>query len=192
MKIRVGVDIRPMIRMHTPVSNGTAIAVLNALTSAGDIGSALSSTATVYGSGIGLDFGAIAELGWFSLGLSIRDLGGKQLNYALNTFGGVTGSLASHGSFPSGSSISDTYVIPMNVGLGFAFHPDLGSISPFFDSTLSFDMQNILGAIGGSADFWTLLHAGTEIRLMNLFAIRGGINQGYLPSAAASRCSFST
>ena len=180
MKIHVGVDIRPMIRMHTPVSNGTAIAVLNALTSGGDIGSALSSAATVYGSGIGLDFGVIAELGWLSLGLSIRDLGGTQFNYALNTFGGVTGSLASHGSFPSGSSISDTYVIPMNVGLGFAFHPDLGSTGLFFDPTLSFDMQNILGAIDGSADFWTLLHAGTEIRLMNLFAIRGGINQGYL------------
>ena len=179
-KVHVGADIRPMIRMHTPVTNSTAVAVLTALTSGGDIGSALSSATTVYGSGIGLDLGAIAELGWFSLGLSIRDLGGTQFNYASNTFGGVTGSLASHGSFPSGSSVSDTYVIPMNVGFGVAFHPDFGTTSLFFDPTFSFDMQNIIGAIDGSADFWTLLHAGTEIRLMNLFAVRGGINQGYL------------
>ena len=101
-RYHVGADIRPMIRMHTPVTNSTAVAVLTALTSGGDIGSALSSATTVYGSGIGLDLGAIAELGWFSLGLSIRDLGGTQFNYASNTFGGVTGSLASHGSFPSG------------------------------------------------------------------------------------------
>jgi hypothetical protein len=180
MKIHVGADIRPMIRIHAPISNSAAISVLTALTSGGDIGSALNGVATVYGSAIGLDLGAIAELGWFSLGLSIRDLGGTQFNYTSNTFGSVTGNLASHASLPSGSSVSDTYVIPMDVGFGFAFHPDLGRTNLFFDPMLSFDMRNIMGAIDGSADFWTLLHAGAQIRLMNFFTLRGGINQGYL------------
>jgi F plasmid transfer operon, TraF, protein len=183
-KIYVGADIRPMIRIHAPVSNSTSVAVLNALTSGGDIGSALSGAATVYGSAIGLDVGAMAELGWFSLGLSVRDLGGTQFNYSTNTFGAVTGSLASRLSLPSGRSVNDTYAIPMDVGFGLAFHPDLGPTSLFFDPLLSFDMNNIIGAIDGSADFWTLLHAGTEIRLMNLFTIRGGVNQGYLTLGA--------
>jgi hypothetical protein len=187
MKIHVGADIRPMIRIHTPVPNSTAVAVLTALTSGGDIGSALSGAATVYGSAIGLDLGAIAELGWFSLGLSIRDLGGTQFNYTANTFGSVTGSLASRLSLPTGNPVNDTYVIPMDVGFGFAFHPDLGRTNLFFDPTLSFDMNNIIGAIDGSADFWTLLHAGTEIRLMNLFTIRGGVNQGYLTLGAGMK-----
>ncbi|MGA2614018.1 MAG: hypothetical protein ABSG38_11270 [Spirochaetia bacterium] len=184
MKLHVGADIRPMIRIHTPISNSSAIAVLMALTSGGDIGGALNSAATLYGSAIGLDLGAIAELGWFSVGLSIRDFGGTQFNYSSNTFGSVTGNLASHGGFPSGSQPSDTYVIPMDVGVGFAFHPDLGQTKYFFDPSLSFDMRNIFGAIDGSADFWTLLHAGAEIRLMNLFTLRGGLNQGYLTLGA--------
>ncbi len=184
MKIHVGADIRPMIRMHTPVSNSTAIGVITALTSGGDIGAALNSATTLYGSAIALDLGAIADLGWFSVGLSIRDLGGTLFNYSSNSFGAVTGNLAGHGGFPSGSQVTDTYVIPMDVGVGFAFHPDLGRVNYFFDPRLSFDMRNIFGAIDGSADFWTLLHAGTQIRLMNLFTVRGGLNQGYLTLGA--------
>jgi hypothetical protein len=183
-KLHVGADIRPMIRIHTPVANSIAVSVLSALTSGGDIGAALNGATTVYGSAIGLDLGAIAELGWFSLGLSIRDVGGTQFNYTTNTFGSVTGNLASHLSLPSGNSVNDVYVIPMDVGIGFTFHPDLGQASLFFDPRLSFDMRNIIGAIDGSVDFWTLLHAGTEIRLMNLFTVRGGINQGYLTAGA--------
>ena len=40
-----------------------------------------------YGVGFALDFGAIAELGWFTVGLSIRDLGGTQFTYNQNSFG---------------------------------------------------------------------------------------------------------
>jgi len=180
MKVHVGADIRPMIRIHTPISNSNALSILTALTSGGDVGAALSSAATVYGSAIGLDLGAIAELGWFSVGLSIRDLGGTQFNYSSNSFGSVTGNLASFGGFPPGSSPTNTYVIPMDVGVGFSFHPDLGRTSYFFDPSISFDMRNIFGAIDGTADFWTLLHAGTEIRLMNVVTFRGGVDQGYL------------
>lgn len=180
VKLHVGADVRPMIRIHAPISNGTAISILSALTTGGDLLSALNSSTAYYGSGIGLDLGAIAELGWFSLGLSIRDLGGTQFNYASNTFGAVTHSLASQAGFPSGSSVSDTYVIPMDVGLGFAVRPDLGRGNLFFDPVISFDMRDIIGAIDGSADFWTLLHAGAEIRLLSMFTVRAGLNQGYL------------
>jgi len=173
-----------MIRIHTPISNSNALSVLTALTSGGDVGAALSSAAALYGSAIGLDLGAIAELGWFSIGLSIRDLGGTQFNYTSNSFGSVTGNLASFGGFPPGSSPSNTYVIPMDVGVGFSFHPDLGRANDFLDPSISFDMQNIIGAINGTADFWTLLHAGTEIRLMNVLTFRGGVNQGYLTVGA--------
>jgi len=180
IKIHAGADIRPMIRMHTPITNSTAVALLTALTSGGDVGNALNSATTVYGSGIGLDLGVIAELWWFNLGLSIRDLGGTRFNYATNTFGSVTGNVALHGSFPSGDQATDTYVIPMDIGFGFAFHPDMGKTNLFFDPIIDFDMRDINGIIDGTANFWTLLHFGTEIRLINLFAIRAGLNQGYL------------
>jgi hypothetical protein len=190
VKIHVGADIRPMIRIHTPISNSSAISVLTALTSGGNVFSALNSAKAYYGSGIGLDLGAIAELGWFSIGLSIKDVGGTQFNYSSNTFGTVTSTLGSQGNFPSGSPVSDTYVIPMDVGIGVAFHPDLGRTNLFFDPTFSFDMRNIVGAIDGSADFWTLLHAGTEIRLMNMFTVRAGLNQGYLTVGGGMKVFF--
>ncbi len=180
IRINVGADIRPMIRVHTPITNSTAVSILSALTTGGDVISALNSSTSYYGSAIGLDLGAIADLGWFQFGISVRDVGGTQFNYTSNTFDTVTTTLGSQGNFPSGTPVSDTYIIPMDVGVGVAFHPDLGRTNLFFDPTFSFDMRNVVGAIDGSANFWTLLHAGTEIRLMNTFTVRAGINQGYL------------
>ena len=179
-KVHVGADVRPMIRMHSPITYVTANAIISALQTGGNVISALNSATTYYGSGIGLDLGAIAEIGWFSVGVSIRDLGGTQFNYSSNTFGALTTTLASQGGFPSGSGVGDRFVIPMDVGLGVTFHPDLGTTKLFFDPRFSFDMRNINGAIDGSADFWTVFHLGTEIRLLNMFTVRGGLNQGYL------------
>lgn len=180
MKVHVGGDVRPMIRIHAPITNSVSIGLVNAVAHGGDIAAVLSSTMTCYGSGIGLDLGAIAELGWFSFGLSIRDLGGTSFTYSSNTFGSVTGTLASQGKFPAGGSVSDTYLIPMDIGVGIAFHPDLGTFKNFVDPRFSADFRNIVGALDGSAVVWTLLHAGAEVRLLNMFTLRGGVNQGYL------------
>jgi hypothetical protein len=68
----------------------------------------------------------------------------------------------------------------MDIGIGAAFHPDLGDFRYFVDPRISVDFRNIVGAIDGSAVFWTLLHAGAEVRLINTFAVRVGLNQGYL------------
>ena len=92
----------------------------------------------------------------------------------------MTGVLAAQGRFPLGGGVSDTYLIPMDVGVGVAFHPDLGTLTNVVDPRISFDFRNIFGAIDGSAVVWTLLHAGAEVRLINMFTLRGGVNQGYL------------
>ena len=190
VKVHVGADLRPMIRIHVPVPNSTALTIVTDLATGGDVVSALNSAQALYGSGIGLDLGAIADLGWLSFGVSIRDLGGTQFNYTSNTFGAVTSSLGSQGSFPSGTPTSDTYVIPMDVGAGIAIHPVLGRSSLFFDPRISFDMRNIVGAIDGSADVWTLLHAGAEVGLLNTFTVRAGLNQGYLTVGGGMKLLF--
>lgn len=182
--VHVGADIRPMIRMHTPITNSVAVQFVTALANGGDLAAPFNSAATFYGSAIGIDLGLIAEVGWFSFGLSIRDLGGTSFTYSTNTFGSVTGTLASQGRFPTGSSVADTYVIPMDVGVGIAFHPDLGNFRYFVDPIISMDFRDLFGAIDGSAIVWTLLHAGAQIKLMNLFTFRAGLNQGYLTAGA--------
>lgn len=180
MKVHVGGDVRPMIRIHAPITNSNAVTLVNALANGGDLAAALSSATAYYGSGIALDLGAIAELGCFSFGLSIRDLGGTYFKYSSNTFGSVTGTLASQGAFPTGGSVSDKYLIPMDIGVGISFHPELGSIKYLVDPRFSADFRNIVGAVDGSAVVWTLLHAGVEVRLLNMFTLSGGVNQGYL------------
>jgi hypothetical protein len=180
IKFRVGGDLRPMIRIHGLLPNSSAISVVNAIATGGDIAGALSAAPAVYGSAVGLDLGMIGEWSWFSFGLSIRDLGGTTFFYSMNTFGSVTGTLASQGRLPAGSSVSDSYAIPMDIGVGLTFHPDLGRVRYFVDPLLSVELHNINGALGGTSMFWTCIHAGTELRLFNLLALRAGLNQGYL------------
>jgi hypothetical protein len=184
-KIHVGGDIRPMIRIHSPLSNENAIAVVNALASGGDAFAALDSAKTLYGAGIGLDLGAIAEIGWFTFGLSLRDLGGTQFKYNASTFGTVVSTFSSQFQFPAGSAVTaDQYVIPMDIAFGIGFHPDMGSFGRFVDPSLSVDMHDLVGALAGTASVWTLLHAGAELKLISLFTVRAGLDQGYLTLGA--------
>jgi hypothetical protein len=181
-KVHVGGDVRPMIRLHAPLTNATALGMLNALANGGDVLASLGSGKAYYGVGIGLDLGAIAELGWFNVGMSIRDLAGTQFRYSTSSFSVVQSALSSSLQFPTNGTLvtTDQYVIPMDIGMGVAFHPDFGTFNNIFDPSISLDMRNIVGALAGTASPWTLLHLGVEARLFSFFTLRGGINQGYV------------
>jgi hypothetical protein len=184
-RLHIGGDIRPMIRVHSPISNSVAFGLLTALANGQDLLSPLNSADALYGLGVGLDLGAIAELGSFTFGFSVRDLGGTQFKYNQSTFGTVSSTLGSTLRFPGGSSVTaDQYVIPMSVGLGAAFHPDLGAVKYWIDPSVSVDVQDIATVLGGSNSIWYALHAGAELRLINMFALRTGLNQGYLTFGA--------
>jgi hypothetical protein len=184
-KLHVGGDIRPMIRVHAPISNSVALGMLTAIADGQDLLSPLNSADALYGVGIGIDLGAIAELGWFTFGLSVRDLGGTQFKYNENTFGTFSSTFGSSLRFPGGTSVTaDQYVIPMNVGIGVAVHPDLGTLKYWVDPSLSVDLQDLGGVLGGSHSIWYDLHGGAELKLLNMFALRTGLNQGYLTFGA--------
>jgi len=189
-RIHLGGDVRPMIRVHVPVSGATALGVLSAVATGGDALSALNSASALYGVGIGLDFGSIVELGWFSLGASVRDLGGTQFRYATSSFGSTMNALGSQIKFPTGTDVADTYTIPMDVRVGAAFHPDFGTVSAIVDPSLSVDLDNVVGAVSGTAPVWTLLHAGAEVRLLSLFTLSAGLDQGYLTAGMGLKLLF--
>ena len=86
----------------------------------------------------------------------------------------MAGALASQGSLQAGSTPSDAYVIPMDIGVGFSFHPDLGTFAYFLDPRLSMDFRNIVGTLQGSALFWTAIRPGAEIRLFKPLFFGGG------------------
>ncbi len=72
----------------------------------------------------------------------------------------------------------------MDIAAGIAFHPDMGSFNNILDPSISVDLHNVVGALDGSASIWTLLHVGAELKLLSLFTLRGGLNQGYLTVGA--------
>lgn len=187
-KLHVGGDLRPMIRIHAPISSTVANGMLTALSDGQDLLSPLNSADALYGVGIGLDVGAIAELGAFQFGLSIRDLGGTQFKYNKSTVGTFFSTFGSTLRFPGGSPVTaDQYVIPMNVGLGAAFHPDLGATKYWIDPSVSVDMQDLGAVLSGSNSVLYALHAGAELRLINMFALRTGLNQGYVTFGAGMK-----
>ncbi|MGO9310939.1 MAG: hypothetical protein ACLQDL_18190 [Spirochaetia bacterium] len=180
-RLHVGGDVRPMVRVHALLTNTVAVGILNALSDGGSVLSQLGAAPALYGVGIGVDLGAIAELGAFNVGLSIRDLGGTQFRYNTTPFSVLTSSLASSLQFPSsGSVVSDQYVIPMDIGMGVSFHPDFGTFNNTIDPTFSLEMRNIVGGLSGTDSVWTLLHLGIETKFFSSFTFRTGLNQGSL------------
>ena len=184
-KVHVGGDIRPMIRIHVPLTNAVSLSALTAIASGTDLLTALASANALYGAGVGVDLGIIAELGWFNVGLSVRDLAGTQFRYSSSSFGTVPSTFASQLAFPSnGTSVADTYTIPMNVAFGVSFHPDFGNVSNIIDPSLSVDVEDLVGTLAGERSVWTALHVGTDLRLLSLFTVSAGLNQGYLTAGA--------
>lgn len=181
IKFNLGADVRPMIRLHAPFAHDTALDMLNAAMSGGDILSSFNSVNTMHGFGLGIDLGVIAELGNLNVGLSIRDFLGTSFKYTENNFETIMDSLKSSGSFPdSGAQVTDDYHIPMDVGVGIAYYPDWGLMDALIEPSFYADLQDIIGVIRDKRSPWTLLHLGTKVRLLSFLTLRAGLNQGYI------------
>jgi hypothetical protein len=183
-QVHVGALVRPMIRVHAPLTNADTLQMFSALATGGDLLGALGSASAVYGVGIGLDAGAIAELGWFSLGVAVRDIGGTAFSYSRNSLASVASAIGGQLAFPAGSVVEDRYVIPMDVGFGVAFHPDLGSAAVVVDPSLHLDVDDAVSVVqsvlAGDESYWTRISLGAEVRLLSFLSAWAGLDGGYL------------
>jgi hypothetical protein len=186
--IHIGGTLRPMVRIHALLPNADALAFFSSLQAGDPILTALNAADAVYGVGVALDLGAIAEMGWFTFGLSIRDLGGTVFNYSLDDFGTISAVFGSELRLPPGTPVTDRYVIPMNVSLGVAFHPVFGTFNKWLDPTIHVDLTDMVnvisGAVAGDASIWNMVHLGTELRLLSVLSAWAGLNQGYFTFGA--------
>jgi hypothetical protein len=187
--IHVGGTLRPMVRIHTLLPNADALDMLDLLFNQDkSLMVALGGADAVYGVGVAMDIGAIAELGWFSFGLSIRDIGGTVFNYSMDDFGTLAEVFGSELRLPPGSPVTDRYVIPMDVSFGVAFHPLFGAFNKILDPTLHVDLTDMVnvigGAIAGENSAWAMVHLGTELRIMRVLSAWAGLNQGYFTFGA--------
>ncbi|MBN1648017.1 MAG: hypothetical protein JW874_08295 [Spirochaetales bacterium] len=184
MVLKVGGDLRPMVRLKVPLPNTRAVDFLVSMLDGGDDPFSLISTLDgYYGSALALDLGAILEFGSFSVGLSIRDLGNTEFFYSLKSVESHLDAI-SNGEIPDGN-ISDTrFIIPMEVSIGFAFHPDLGSLARFIDPCIHVDFVNPGSVFHDDASPWQILHAGAELKLLKFISARAGFYEGLLTFGA--------
>jgi hypothetical protein len=187
--IHVGGTLRPMVRIHTLLPNADALAFFDNYFNLGmSFIDSLGAANAVYGVGVAMDLGAIAELGWFTFGLSIRDLGGTVFNYSIDDFATLAAVFGSELRLPPGAAVSDRYVIPMDVGFGVGFHPKLGKFSNILDPSLHVDLTDMVntigGAIAGDSSIWKMFHLGAELRILRVLSGWAGLNQGYFTFGA--------
>jgi len=179
--LAVGADVRPMYRVHAAIDNALAAELLSKLMTGGDAFSLLNQSGTYSGLGVGIDLGAIVTLGALKFSFSVRDLFDTQFAYTHATFADTLTAIGA-GTSVVGDPLpeGDSYRIPMNVSTGAAFHPDLGALSFLIDPTVHVDLQDAIGVFKYGRSPWTLLHIGSEVRVLRFIKVRAGFNQGYI------------
>jgi hypothetical protein len=183
MVLSIGADIRPMARIYVPLSAGHVSEILDYYTGRNSSGlfKILADADALYGPGLAFDSGIIAELGDFSCGLSIRDIGNTRFYYSKSTFDAVIDSLLNSGLFPDdGKAVGNIYQIPMNLSIGISYHPDLGGFSKILDPEINFDVCDILNRAGEKSDPFSLLRFGVQTKFFDTAVLRGGFDQGRL------------
>ncbi len=190
IKIYLGADLRPMIRIHAPLDYTVMFDMIDALQNGGNPLEALNTVDALHGYAFGLDLGAIAELGDLRFGISVRDFLGTRFAYKENEFADIVSSLRSTGGFPAVGTGVDDYVIPMDVRVGVSYHLDFKYLSSVFDPVVHASLNDLIGLIRDERSPWTLLHVGTEIGLFRFLKLRGGFNQGYVTLGAGADLSI--
>jgi len=180
----VGLDIRPMYRIHSILENRFAVEIASAAIN-NDFNGALAllqQNQALSGMGVGFDAGAIVELGPLQFGLSLRDIFGTRFEYFQNPLQDIVDAVSAGNDIPETTPAIDDYVIPMNVSAGAALKLDF--LRPLLGMTVHADLQDVIGVIKDKRTPWTLLHIGAEATVLNFINLRAGFNQGYITMGA--------
>ncbi len=193
----LGVSVRPTILGYTRVN---AAPILSSYLAGADIDLATMFTNTVYyGSGLGVDIGALLRLGPLQVGLAVRDLLGTQVAYRKSDFDTYSQALL-RGSLPIGDELTPAEqegirAIPMKVNAGLQFHPDLGALARVIDPSVGIDLLDIIslaragqeGEMDLPEQILSVLNVGAELRILRFLSLRGGYYGGYLAAGFGMR-----
>ncbi len=179
--LSIGGTLRPMVRIHALAAPLVDLANFA-------YGKGGTSFPVLYGFGIGLDLGLLWELSPFTVGLSLRDIGGTQFYYSSGTLQSVLSSITSGKSLPYGTPVSSVYEVPMNVTMGLAYHPDVGRAASIINPRFEVDYHYAFGQTPPSPLLG--LHAGADLRFLSLVDLRAGFNQGYFTFGAGIKLLF--
>ena len=178
--VKIGADIRPMIRIRAPVDHPTMLDFIDALQSPANPLATLNSADALHGSALGIDLGVIVEWGGLRWGLAIRDFLGTRFRYTQDPFGDMLVSLRETGRFPTGGVSVDGYVVPMDISSGFAYDFDFENSKVVTDLVVHWSLSDIVTVAMEERPPASVMHAGAELELYNRWKLRAGFNQGYL------------
>lgn len=141
---------------------------------------------------IGVDIGALLDLGPFSFGVAVKDIIPFQLQEVTKYDADELVDQISGGEFPLGTGSTDFdqsklyQVPPLKVNVGASFHPDLGAFSKIIDPKINVDIHDLFGflrdkddIINEKASILNYLNAGAEVKFLQFISARAGWNGGF-------------
>ena len=172
-KFSVGVSLRPTIIGYANISPIDIMAqVVPGLggTQSGDIFSTILSNGIYKGFYVGIDIGALWDVGPFTFGVALKDLIPYQLTYAHYTDPMMY--FQDLGNFKGSQLVANSYQVPWGkLNLGVSWHPDLGTTSKIIDPRISLDLHDVLGFLRYSdVDIQNSLHKWQWLDLINIGA----------------------
>lgn len=196
LSLALGGTLRPTLRIVSLVDSEAAADLVSeffgvdADEGSENGGDPLDTLTALNGYGVAFDVGIMARYETFTLGVQARNLFNTNMEYSRNSLGDVISALTS-GGLPSRASdrsdpsfVSENYVVPVEYSFGLAWQPHLGDFASILDPKLHFQVTDPFKLTDPDRNrprsFWTRLHLGSEVRVLNFFDYRLGINQGYL------------
>ena len=175
LSIHLGGDLRYMHRMKMD-----DVSIVDLMNLGDDDSATTADVDLLTGDALAVDLGAIVDMGPWSLGMSIRDVGGTKFIYSFENL--ETNEIG---------DVDEEYRIPMSINTGIGYHPDFGALAWIIDPTFNFEYQHVFYQDPeNTPSFWTGVHAGTEVRILRFMKLRGGINQGYFTAGIGAKLLF--
>lgn len=190
VQLSVGGALRPTLRVASFITSSTTSDLLSTFLGV-DTGEdesdeeLLDSLTAFNGWGVGFDMGMMARWRPVTLGVQARNLFNTDYSYSKNSLNDIISAITS-GGLPATSDevISEKYITPIEISIGALYAPDLGNLGLIVRPKVHMEIRDVFRTTDADPDFprsfWTRVHAGTEVRLLNFFDARLGVNQGYL------------
>lgn len=190
-RVSVGADIRPFVRAYSLVDDpnltaGMIARYLGVGVHQDAYEDFMDNTPVLNGFGIGFDLGVLVEWPQATVGFTLRDVGGTDLNYSEHSLDEVRSAMLG-GTQPTPARSGDpgyiavNYYVPMTATAAFAYHPRLTGRGRRLDPVVHMEVRDLFRIADRDSAGGALLHlhTGAQVSLWNTFALRAGLHQGH-------------
>jgi hypothetical protein len=190
VQLSLGGALRPTLRISSFITANTTSDLLSSFLGIDtgedeSDGELLDNLTAFNGWGVGFDMGMMARWQPITLGVQARNIFNTDYSYSKNSLNDIISAITS-GGLPAASDevITEKYITPLEISIGLKYLPDLGTLGLIVRPSVHMEVRDVFRNTDPDPDFprsfWTRLHAGAEVRLLNFFDARFGINQGYV------------